>query len=112
MRLLCSVVLAALVVTPAMARDPASQRAKITVVFDQVLPNAPGKSINGVLVEYGPGGSSPAHTHPKSAFIYATVLEVRRCIAPATILRSYRAIIMPSAQTRATPSPHVSWPSS
>ncbi len=27
------------------------------------------------LVEYGPGGSSSAHTHPKSAFIYATVLE-------------------------------------
>jgi quercetin dioxygenase-like cupin family protein len=28
-----------------------------------------------VLVEYGPGGSSPGHMHPKSAFIYATVLE-------------------------------------
>ena len=28
-----------------------------------------------VLVEYGPGGYSPGHTHPKSAFIYATVLE-------------------------------------
>ena len=27
-----------------------------------------------MLVEYGPGGYSPAHTHPKSAFIYATVL--------------------------------------
>ena len=25
--------------------------------------------------EYGPGGYSPCHTHPKSAFIYATVLE-------------------------------------
>ena len=24
---------------------------------------------------YGPGGYSPGHTHPKSAFIYATVLE-------------------------------------
>ncbi|RUX54165.1 cupin domain-containing protein, partial [Mesorhizobium sp. M7A.F.Ca.US.014.04.1.1] len=24
---------------------------------------------------YGPGGTSPAHTHPSSAFIYATVLE-------------------------------------
>ena len=23
----------------------------------------------------GPGGYSPGHTHPKSAFIYATVLE-------------------------------------
>jgi quercetin dioxygenase-like cupin family protein len=28
-----------------------------------------------VLVEYGPGGHSPGRTHPKSAFIYATVLE-------------------------------------
>ena len=39
------------------------------------MPNVPGKSIKGVLVEYGPGGYSPGHTHPKSAFIYATVLE-------------------------------------
>ena len=28
-----------------------------------------------MLVEYQPGGSNPAHTHPDSAFIYATVLE-------------------------------------
>jgi quercetin dioxygenase-like cupin family protein len=35
----------------------------------------PGKSIKGVLVEYAPGGTSPAHTHPKSSFIYATILE-------------------------------------
>jgi quercetin dioxygenase-like cupin family protein len=52
-----------------------AQESKVTLVFDQVLPNVPGKSIRGVLVEYGPGGSNPAHTHPKSAFIYATVLE-------------------------------------
>lgn len=49
--------------------------AKVSVVFDHVLRNAPGKSMRGVLVEYGPGGSSPAHTHAASAFIYATVLE-------------------------------------
>jgi quercetin dioxygenase-like cupin family protein len=53
----------------------ADKNAKITLVYDHALPNVPGKSIKGVLVEYGPGGSSPAHTHPKSAFIYATVLE-------------------------------------
>ena len=47
----------------------------MTLVYDHVLPNVPGKSIRGVLVEYGPSGSSPAHTHPNSAFIYATVLE-------------------------------------
>ena len=45
----------------------------MTLVYDQVLPNVPGKSIRGVLVEYEPGGFSPAHTHPSSAFIYATV---------------------------------------
>ncbi len=28
-----------------------------------------------VLVEYEPGGMSSAHTHPNSAFIYATVRE-------------------------------------
>jgi quercetin dioxygenase-like cupin family protein len=48
---------------------------KVTLVYDHPLPNVPGKSMRGVLVEYEPGGSSPAHTHAKSAFIYATVLE-------------------------------------
>jgi quercetin dioxygenase-like cupin family protein len=47
----------------------------VTLVYEHVLPNVPGKSIKGVLVEYQPGGSSPAHTHPNSAFIYPTVLE-------------------------------------
>jgi quercetin dioxygenase-like cupin family protein len=53
----------------------ADEAAKVTVVYDHVLPNVPGKSVRGVLVEYEPGGKSPAHTHPNSAFIYATVLE-------------------------------------
>jgi quercetin dioxygenase-like cupin family protein len=57
--------------TAALADDPA----KVTVVFDHALPNVPGKSMKGVLVEYGPGGKSPGHMHPASAFIYATVLE-------------------------------------
>ncbi|HUI94438.1 MAG TPA: cupin domain-containing protein [Xanthobacteraceae bacterium] len=53
----------------------AKDDAKVTLVYQHELPNVPGKSIKGVLVEYGPGGSSPGHMHPKSAFIYATVLE-------------------------------------
>ncbi|MBW9113887.1 cupin domain-containing protein [Rhizobium cauense] len=57
------------------ASDVQGAPAKISVVFDKPLPNVPGKSMKGVLVEYGPGGSSAAHIHPKSAFIYATVLE-------------------------------------
>jgi quercetin dioxygenase-like cupin family protein len=71
-RILCSLVLAAFTLSPALADE--SQR-KITVVFDHALPNVPGKSVRGILVEYGPGGSSASHTHPNSAFIYATVLE-------------------------------------
>ena len=51
------------------------KNSKVTLVYEHALPNVPGKSIKGVLVEYGPGGTSSAHTHPKSAFIYATVLE-------------------------------------
>ncbi len=47
----------------------------MTLVYQHDLPNDPGKSIKGVLVEYGPGGYSPGHTHAKSASIYATVLE-------------------------------------
>jgi quercetin dioxygenase-like cupin family protein len=47
----------------------------VTLVYQHELPNVPGESIKGVLVEYGPCGYSPGHTHPKSAFIYATVLD-------------------------------------
>jgi quercetin dioxygenase-like cupin family protein len=71
-RFLCAFALAAAFVTPASAEGDGD---KVTLVYDHVLPNVPGKSIRGVLVEYEPGGSSPAHTHPSSAFIYATVLE-------------------------------------
>jgi quercetin dioxygenase-like cupin family protein len=71
-RILTGLAWAMLVFSPALADDPAR---KVTVVFDHALPNVPGKSVRGVLVEYGPGGSSPSHTHPSSAFIYATVLE-------------------------------------
>jgi len=48
---------------------------KVTLVYDHALPNVPGKSMKGVLVEYGPGVATGGHIHPKSAFIYATVLE-------------------------------------
>lgn len=73
--LLCSAAIALLLVSGASGHDAVSNKAKITVVFDHALPNVKGKSMKGVLVEYQPGGSSPAHTHPDSAFIYATVLK-------------------------------------
>lgn len=52
-----------------------AKAAKVTQVYQHAIPGVPGKSVKGLLVEYGPGGFSPAHTHAKSALIYATVLE-------------------------------------
>ena len=73
--ILCSLLAVTLPFGSVLADAPESKNAKVTLVYQHELPNVPGKSIKGVLVEYGPGGYSPGHTHPKSAFIYATVLE-------------------------------------
>ena len=72
-RLLCLLVAAALPCGGGVAA-PQSKNAKVTLVYQHKLPNVPGKSPKGVLVEYGPGAYSPGHTHAKSAFIYETVL--------------------------------------
>lgn len=66
---------AALFVTSIAAQENIGRNVKVTLVSDQELPNVPGKSLRVVLVEYGPGGGSPSHHHPSSAFIYARVLE-------------------------------------
>jgi len=71
--LLCAAALTVATITFAQAE--AGHGDKVTMLFEQPLPNVPGKSIKGVLVEYEPGGTSPAHTHAHSAFIAATVLE-------------------------------------
>jgi len=75
LRLIPVLVLSLLLTSHAGAADDQQGKAKISIVFDQPIPNLPGRSMKGVLVEYGPGGSSPAHVHARSAFIYATVLE-------------------------------------
>src|SRR3954466_6097720 len=74
-RLLCSLLVATLPFASVLADTPKEKNAKVTLVYEHELPNVPGKSIKGVLVEYGPGGYSPGHPHARSAFIYATVLE-------------------------------------
>jgi quercetin dioxygenase-like cupin family protein len=74
-RILYSLLVASLPFGGVLADAPKSKDAQVTLVYQHELPNVPSKSIKGVLVEYGPGGYSPGHTHPKSAFIYATVLE-------------------------------------
>ncbi len=73
--MLCSLLITSMLSGSVLADVPKDENARVTLVYQHELPNIPGKSVKGVLVEYGPGGSSPGHTHPQSAFIYATVLE-------------------------------------
>jgi quercetin dioxygenase-like cupin family protein len=94
-------VIAALLSTQAPARGVASEpsqqlagakSAKITPVYSHALPGVPGKSLKGVLVDYGPGGFSPPHRHAKSAIIYATVLEgAVRCQLNGGPIKTYHA---------------------
>jgi quercetin dioxygenase-like cupin family protein len=56
--------------TPAAAHDDT-----VTPTFNQAITNIPGKSLIALVVDYAPGGASPAHTHAKSAFIFGYVLS-------------------------------------
>jgi quercetin dioxygenase-like cupin family protein len=98
----------ALPVGGALADTSTGKNAKVTLVYQHELPEVPGKSIKGVLAEYGPAGSSPAHMHAKSAFIYAIVLEgaIRSQVndGPVTVYKageSCPGIATPSAPTPA-----------
>jgi quercetin dioxygenase-like cupin family protein len=42
-------------------------------VFSEKLPNVPGKTLTGVLVQYAPGARSSSHAHAGS--VYACVLS-------------------------------------
>jgi len=48
---------------------------QVKVAFEHALPNAEGKKMVAVVVNYPPGGKSHAHHHAPSAFIYAYVLS-------------------------------------
>ena len=57
---------------PAAAHDTGE---KVTPHFEHALPNVPGKSLTAIVVDYAPGGASPAHVHSKSAFVFAYVVS-------------------------------------
>ena len=60
-RILCSRLVATMPFSGVLGDAPKAKNAKVTLVYQHELPNVPGKSIKGVLVEYGPGGHSPSH---------------------------------------------------
>jgi len=65
-----SLLLLLLAAAPAGAQ-PVTQRLE----FDHALPTLPGKSLRGMVIEFPPGASLPAHSHAPSAFLYHRVLE-------------------------------------
>jgi quercetin dioxygenase-like cupin family protein len=80
----------------------AQQRETVTPQFIHALPNAPGKSMVAVTVDYPPGAKSGPHTHAKSAFIYGYVVSgaIRSQVddQPAKVYRAGEAFYeMPGA---------------
>jgi quercetin dioxygenase-like cupin family protein len=53
----------------------AAEGASVKPVFEYELPNLPGQKMTGILVEYGPGASSPPHHHTTEGSVVAYVLE-------------------------------------
>lgn len=74
-RFLMAAAFASLAIAPAMVAAAHGKGETVTPNFRQAIPNIPGKSLVTAVVDYAPGGSSPAHTHPKSAFIFAYVVS-------------------------------------
>ncbi|WP_354119253.1 cupin domain-containing protein [Bradyrhizobium sp. LA6.12] len=44
-------------------------------MFNEAIPNIPGKNLIAVAVYYPPGGKTPAHRHAASAFVAGYVLS-------------------------------------
>jgi len=60
-------------------------------VFSSQLPNVPGKTLTAIVVEYGPGGSSPVHRHAGSVFAFVLSGEIRSENSATGPVRVYRA---------------------
>ena len=73
MRKVIAIIAACVVFSAGAAAESAHET--VTPNFAHPLPNAPGKLLRAVIVDYPPGAASLPHSHAKSAFIYATVLE-------------------------------------
>ncbi len=63
----------AMLALPAVAAADAHET--VRPAFSEAMPNVPGKTLTSVVVRYAPGARSPSHTHARSAYIYAYVLE-------------------------------------
>jgi quercetin dioxygenase-like cupin family protein len=73
MRKVIAIIAACVVFSAGAAAESAHET--VTPNFAHPLPNAPGKFLRAVIVDYPPGAASLPHSHAKSAFIYAYVVS-------------------------------------
>jgi quercetin dioxygenase-like cupin family protein len=60
-------------------------------LFSVLLPNAPGKRITAIVVDYAPGGKSPKHHHAGSVFAYVLSGTIRSENSATGPVRDYAA---------------------
>ncbi|OAT67844.1 hypothetical protein AWB85_12030 [Mycobacteroides immunogenum] len=72
-RIVLSLLLAALAPIPIASAQPEKRTPTVTVVSSREISNIPGKSFVIVRVDFPPGAVSPPHRHAGSAFIQAFV---------------------------------------
>ena len=66
---------AAIAITIGMNAAAQDHGETVTPHFEHAIPNIPGKSLTAFVVDYAPGGASPAHVHSKSGFVFAYVVS-------------------------------------
>jgi quercetin dioxygenase-like cupin family protein len=71
-------------------------------VFSEKLPNVPGKTLTGVLVNYGPGGESRSHAHAGSVYAYVISGKIRSqnsATGPAKVYSAGEGFFEPPGST-------------
>ena len=84
---LSSIALFTIATPAALAHDDA----KVRQAFSHALPNVPGHAVNGLLVQYEPGGKSDAHHHAGSVIAYVLTGAIRSQNSATGAARIYKA---------------------
>jgi quercetin dioxygenase-like cupin family protein len=80
----------------------AADEAVVKPVLSQPLANAPGQKLTAVMVNYAPGGKSPAHQHAGSVFAYVVSGQIRSqnsATGPAKVYKAGEGFFEPQGST-------------
>ncbi len=122
-RFIYALIVCALIATLSVGSGMAADKySKVTLVYEHALPDVPGKSIKGVLVEYGPGVASAATRIPsllsstqpfsKERSELRSMMGRSLLIAPERAFPRCLVIGTALVRTRARPIPRSCWPCS